>query len=192
MRVLLTGGPPQLVTESPGIWNYQCARLPSTLCVYTAQETNHQRFFEFDALTGQTTELTLAAVKEGWVNWNISPDGKSLAIVKLGPQQKSIIQIVSLGDGSERVIPLPDWEEIGSIDWAPDGKSVWISAVRQRRPAFGTYSAQSILNVDLNGKVTESPDTDGVWFAAIPSPDGLHLALPGATENSNVWPLENF
>ena len=192
MRVPLKGGPPQLVTEAQGIWNFQCARLPSTLCLYTAQEMNHQRFFAFAPLTGQTTELTLATVKGGWVNWNLSPDGKSLAITKIGSQQKSNIRIVDLGDGSERVIPLPEWEEIGSVDWAPDGKSIWVSAMRQRRPAFGTYSAQSIVNVNLNGKVTESPDTDAVWFAAIPSPDGLHLALPGATENSNVWLLEHF
>ena len=52
MRVPLSGGTPQVVLEGPWIWNQQCARLPSTLCVYTPSEPNQQRFLSFDPVTG--------------------------------------------------------------------------------------------------------------------------------------------
>ncbi len=37
MAVPLSGGPPRLVLERSGMGNMQCARLPSTLCLYDAQ-----------------------------------------------------------------------------------------------------------------------------------------------------------
>ena len=38
LRVPLTGGPPELVLEGRGLTNLQCARLPSTLCLYSRRQ----------------------------------------------------------------------------------------------------------------------------------------------------------
>jgi hypothetical protein len=62
MQVPLSGGPPQLVLEGPWIWNHQCARLPSRLCIYTPSETNQQRFFRFDPVTGASSEIATAKI----------------------------------------------------------------------------------------------------------------------------------
>jgi Tol biopolymer transport system component len=44
MRIPVNGGPPQLVLESPAITNLQCARLPSTLCLYSQVEEQRLTF----------------------------------------------------------------------------------------------------------------------------------------------------
>jgi hypothetical protein len=57
----------------------------------------------------------------------------------------------------------------------------------------GPWGYTGVLNVDLNGQVTPVLDEPNlsIW-AAIPSPDGRHLALVGHSEDSNAWLLENF
>jgi len=60
MRVPLTGGPPEFVLEGPGISNHQCARLPSTLCVFSEVGEMDERFFSFDPVKGQPQELVKA------------------------------------------------------------------------------------------------------------------------------------
>ena len=52
MQTPLAGGPAKLVLRAPWISNQQCARLPSTLCIYGPSEPNQQRFFRFDPVTG--------------------------------------------------------------------------------------------------------------------------------------------
>ena len=58
MRVPLAGGPSQLVLEDTGIWDIQCARAPSTLCIYSRIEAGHQKFFRFDPVKGKGKSCT--------------------------------------------------------------------------------------------------------------------------------------
>jgi hypothetical protein len=88
---------------------------------------------------------------------------------------------------------VPRWPIIAGVDWAADNKSVWISVFRGYATGFREDTAQAILNVDLNGKITNTLENDSVWFQwVIPSPDGRRVAISGLTVNSNVWLLENF
>jgi Tol biopolymer transport system component len=48
MRLPVTGGLPQLVLQDVALGNYQCARLPSTLCISSKFEKDGVILFSFD------------------------------------------------------------------------------------------------------------------------------------------------
>jgi len=195
MRLPLAGGPAQFVLEAPWILNQQCARLPSTLCIYTPQDPRQMRFFTFDPVKGLGAEIVAARIEDsgGYNSWSLSPDGRYLASAKLGLKGVPEIRIYSIADSSKKTIAVPHKVGVGGVDWAADSKSVWVSVVRSNGSRFGGYGARAILNVDLNGKITENLESDSLWFdCAIPSPDGRRVALLGENINSNVWLLENF
>lgn|GEM_PF-392651 len=197
MRVPLSGGTPQVVLEGPWIWNQQCARRPSTLCVYTPSEPNQQRFVSFDPMTGASAEISAAKIAgmtgEVFVSWSLSPDGKYLATAARGRNKQPNIRIFSIGDNTEKVVLVPGWGEIGGVDWAADGKSLWVGASRNvvntRRSG-----AWALLRIHFNGTIETVSENGPVKFwAGVPSPDGHRLAFFSATTDpSNVWLLENF
>jgi hypothetical protein len=79
MRVPIAGGPPQFILEGRGINNLQCARLPSTVCIYSELAPGEERFYTFDPLKGKGEEIPGAAIHQGddsSFQWSLSPDGK--------------------------------------------------------------------------------------------------------------------
>ena len=192
MRVPLAGGPSQMILEAPGIMNQQCARLPSTLCVYSQMiSRNEMRVYSFDSNgSGQGHEIEKARVVDQGAysyNWSLSPDGQTLAMVKkVGMQRELSIRLLSLSDGSERFLPVPGFFGIGCLDWAADGKSLWAVT-------YSTTNDKALLNVDLQGKVRPLlQEKQMILGWAIPSPDGSKLAIWEASGGSNVWLVENF
>jgi len=191
MRVPLSGGVPQEILQAPGIWNYQCAEPPAMLCLYSPTEANEQRFFAFDIGTGASHEMEYLRVPGPRPNWSLSPDGEHLAMQMLRPEEDAAIRIWKLSSASSRTIPLAGWPETVGIDWAPDGKSLWIAGKRSRAPGPRDCA---LLQVYVDGKIKVRFEDQSLCFlAGIPSPDGHHLALPVTLPNSsNVWLMENF
>lgn len=193
MRVALTGGLSQPVLEAQAIYNHQCARPPSTRCVYSQIDNDQQRFFSFDPKLGKNTEIAAAKMKlddaPGY-SWSLSPNGKHMVTPKWIGQNKAFgLRIVELetGETREMLVAGPTGEV--TTDWAADGRSIWLGGFKPKGP----WGHSGVLNVDLNGKVGTIVDEPNLsLWAAIPSPDGRHLALVGHSEDSNVWLLENF
>jgi WD40 repeat protein len=195
-RVPLAGGASQVVVEGPEIMGYQCARLPSELCIYGQMESGsgYYRFFTFDPAGGKGTELLAGKVKkrDGPMNtWSLSPDGKYLVTAKgLTPTDDITLRIIKLADGTEQLIPVPEIKLLMGMEWSADGNSIWVGGFMGR----GAGGARSgLLNVSHNGAVKvalRGLNPRVLW--AVPSPDGQRLALLGNTENSNMWLLENF
>jgi DNA-binding winged helix-turn-helix (wHTH) protein len=190
MRAPLVGGPPQTVLEAPGISNQQCARLPSRVCILSKFEPGRERFFLFDPEKGMGAEIGKAeinSVNAYDFNWSLSPDGRMLAMAKReGIQKAPTIRVLPLFEGIEKMIPIPGWAGIGSVDWAADGKSVWATG-------YNSDGSKTLLNVALAGKVRSMLEEKAMTLGwAIPSPDGKHLAIWKAHGDSNVWMLENF
>ncbi len=79
MRVPLAGGPPQFVLEAPGIFDVECARPPSTLCMYAQIQAGQARFFTLDPVKGKGMELSGLKGKRDSFNWCFSPNGKYCA-----------------------------------------------------------------------------------------------------------------
>ena len=194
MRAPLAGGPPKFVVEAPWIWNHQCARFPSTLCIYSPKEPNQQRFFTFDPVTGAGAEILAARVAEPGVGWSLSGDGNYLATALQAIGKDAAIRIFSIADGSSRRIQIPGWSVLTGIDWAADSKSMWVGVQTLGGSPFGGMGPCALLRIGLDGKTRTMGDGGDVCFGyAIASPDGRRLALFGAkADSSNVWLLENF
>src|SRR5262249_19752827 len=98
MRGALGGGGAGKVVEWPKINNFQCARAPSTECVFSSFTNEALEFYEFDAEKGKTNLIFKISDPE-WAlyNWTLSPNGELLALAKkLRGQEEAELQIMSL------------------------------------------------------------------------------------------------
>jgi Tol biopolymer transport system component/DNA-binding winged helix-turn-helix (wHTH) protein len=185
MRVPVEGGIPQLILKAPGLWDAECARLPSHFCIYAQIVGGHQSFHTFDPDTGNSDEYR-AAERAGF-NWILSPDGKSLAwATSLDSPDRFGIRSLNLASGKTRDLPVPEWTDLFGVDWAPNSKGLWL-AVRK------SGGSSAILRVQPNGKVNNvlnAKNRDFYW--TIPSPDGRRLAIVQEMNSSNVSILQNF
>jgi hypothetical protein len=188
MSVPLAGGMPRMVLQAPQLHNFQCERLPSRTCIFGVSTPDKIAFVSFDPATGNTHPIDGLSLPEGGsYNWTLSPDGSTVAIAdwRRGPAPSEIL-LVSLRGRASRTLTLTDWAGISSIDWAADGRSVWVSAV-------GASGEQALLSVDLQGRsipVLRDLQRDVGW--AIPSADGRHIAFWEAGGSSNAWLLRGF
>jgi DNA-binding winged helix-turn-helix (wHTH) protein/Tol biopolymer transport system component len=176
----MAGGTPRLVLQDVGIWNVQCAPLPSAVCMYSNLKGDKTETFRFDVRTGKSSEPPQV---DPWCNWSLSPDGLQRAIVCDG--DKGTIRLRSTVTGERRELKVKGWDELGSIEWSVDGKSLL--------PVWHHDSDTALLKVALDGKVSlllrsSNPEILG----AIASPDGRSLAIAGASTTRNVWQIENF
>ena len=187
MRLQSSGDTPQSVMEVPRIGNYACARPPLDVC-FLAQLSEDQKkvtFKAFDPLRGKAHEvLTLDVHPGGLFNWMPSPDGSRFVFADYNPLEGRIRLLSPKGD-PERDVVVKGWAGFNSVDWAADGKSLFVSS---QSPTGST-----LLRVDLEGRATPLWDQRGSWRTwAIAAPNGRDLAIQGMTSGSNVWMIENF
>jgi DNA-binding winged helix-turn-helix (wHTH) protein/Tol biopolymer transport system component len=180
--VPIRGGAPRLVLKDVGIWNVQCARLPSTICLYGIYQGKQMKTLRFDVRNGQTTDPHQL---EPPGNWSLSPDGSERAITVFDPDQGRI-QLRSTSTGETRELVVSGWSGFRSIDWSHDGKSLRVVSVSRA-------GETTLLNVTLDGSASILLSGSNPRIgAAIPSPDGRFLAIWERTGTSNVWLVENF
>jgi DNA-binding winged helix-turn-helix (wHTH) protein/Tol biopolymer transport system component len=188
MRQPLSGGTPQLILRAPGISNFQCARIPAQTCVLSQVADNRIVFSTFDPATGNQTKIHSMDDPEWFLlNWTLSSDGHTLALAKKhrSPLPADIL-LLNLEGGKQRSLVLDNWFSIGCLDFAADGKSIWVNAT-------SLAGVQTLLNVNLHGKVTaalEEKEMDLGW--AIPSPNGRDVAIWMSAASSNAYLLEDF
>jgi len=182
MRLPLAGGAPQFVLRADGIENFQCARLPSTVCIFAKSSGGAVHFYTFDAVTGKQAEFMKTDMGLKY-NWSLSADGSTLALARWRQPQ---IELVSMRDGARRNLTLQGWPGVASLDWAADGQSLWASSAE-------LGETQALLNIDLHSRIRRvywNREKDVGW--AIPSPDGRRLAIWEEGKSSNAWMLRGF
>jgi DNA-binding winged helix-turn-helix (wHTH) protein/Tol biopolymer transport system component len=183
LAIPIGGGTPRLLLKDVGIWNVQCARLPSTLCLYSITKGNTTETFRFDVRSGIRTGTP--EIDAPYCNWSLSPDGSQRAIILISPKQEKI-QLRPTSTGETRDLVVKGWNGLRNIDWSADGKSLLVG--------WHNYEWDSaLLNVALDGRASVLLHTRGpeVWYA-IPSPDGRLLAIAEAIGTNNVWQIEIF
>jgi Tol biopolymer transport system component/DNA-binding winged helix-turn-helix (wHTH) protein len=173
------GGTPRLVLRDINIHNVQCARLPSTICLYGMSEGDIWKAFRFDVRTGKSTDPPQI---DSPCNWSLSPDGLQRAIVT--PNNHGVIHLQSTSTGKSRDLVVKGWNNLKAIDWSADGKSLLVSW-------HNADMDSALLKVALDGRASILLRTrNDVW--AVPSPDGRLLAIGETTGTKNVWEIENF
>ena len=180
--VSINGGVPRLVLEDTGIYAVECAKAPSTTCLYSVKKGDNLETFQFDVKSGKRGHTPQV---DPYCNWGLSPDGSQRAIVLYGGNV-SKIQLRSTATGKSRDLVLKGWEGLKNIDWSADGQSLFV--------AWHDFQRDSaLLNVRLDGTVSvlmRSSNPEVFW--AIPAPNGRLLAIAEAHSAQNVWQIENF
>jgi Tol biopolymer transport system component len=183
----LGGGIPQLVMEVSQFSNYACARAPSELCFVGefSEDGRKVSIRAFDPLRGKPHEVLNLDVHPGSMyNWMPSPDGSRIVFMDFSPLEGRI-RLLSLKGEPERDIDVKGWTGFNSIDWAADGKSLFVSS---QSPVSST-----LLRVDMEGHATPLWDQPGGFATwAVAAPNGRELAIQGMTSASNVWMIENY
>jgi hypothetical protein len=153
------GGTPRLVLQDISIWNVQCARMPSTICLYSVSKGDIWKTFQFDVRSGKSTDPPQI---DPPCNWSLSPDGSQRAIVAYN--NRGTIQLRSTLTGETRELVVKGWDELMNVDWSADGKSLLVSWVNHDLES-------ALLKVALDGRASVLlRSRNGLW--AIPSPDG--------------------
>jgi WD40 repeat protein len=159
----------------------QCANAPLNFCLYSVAKGDDMETFRFDVKNGKSSYPS--QVDPG-CNWSLSPDGSQRAIVC--PSLKETIRFRSTLTGKMRDLRVTGRNELDSITWATDGKSLLVAG---KTPEGGS----ALLRITLDGKASvllRSTTTE--ILGAIPSPDGRSLALAEKSVYNNVWQIENF
>jgi Tol biopolymer transport system component len=187
IRLPASGGPPQLVLTSSGLVDYRCAKAPADLCVLSEQSADRKRltFIDFDPVRGRGHELKhIDTDPTTFYGSDLSPDGKLLAIEKIGEAQGHI-RILPVGEGKAQDIKVNGWGRLNSLDWTADGKGFLASS--------RTGKGATLLHIDLSGNAQPLwSERTGVVAWGVPSPDGKKVAIFATTTVSNVWMIENF
>ena len=185
MRVSVDGGSPEIVLSGPTYGGLRCARPPSELCLFGERSSDQRQiiFTGFDPLKGRGKEFARypfdPKVDD---NWNLSPDGKWLALVR---PRETVIHFLPLAAGRPHDLSVQGWPGLNSIDFAADSEGLFVNSV--------TTGGSTLLYIDLAGSVhplLQQKSTFQSW--AIPSRDGQHVAIMGQTISANLWMLEDF
>jgi DNA-binding winged helix-turn-helix (wHTH) protein/Tol biopolymer transport system component len=167
MAVPVEGGAARRILNDNGIWNLQCARAPSTLCMYANQRGPRMTLFRFDVTTGKAVQ---AFTENSIGNWSLSPDGNLIAMTVSG-SERDVIQLISPMSGQRNKLKVTGRGSFMNVDWAADGKTLLLTAADAARRI-------SLLRVSLDGHVTVLLEhADSLIAAAVPSPDGRSLAI---------------
>jgi len=139
----IRGGTPRLVLQDVAIFAVECARLPSTICMYSTSKGNARETFLFDVRSGKSTSPPQID-PEGF--WSLSPDGSQRAFVAVGSSQRTI-QLRPTFSGETRELVVKGWSGLMHIDWSADGRSLLVGW-------HGHEGDSALLKVTLDGKVS--------------------------------------
>jgi len=178
----VAGGAPRVVMPGKGIFNFQCAMSPSTLCIFAQVDERYHTFRVFDLEHGAGRELLKLPYPENG-NWSLSSDGAKLALFL----DKHRIRFFSIATGEARDVSVKDWPLING-DWGANSQTVFM-------PSQTPDGVPVILEVDQTGKakvvLQGKPNTDFGWM--IQSPDSRYAVVGEYIPTDNdAWILDDF
>jgi hypothetical protein len=177
-----------------------CARAPASLCAIAERSSDGKEitFTAFDPLKGRAARSSVwmsspaAAATYGTFPRMalVSPSSSFLAgqLVTRQQDNKSASSPWTASPRGRFVVK--GWDNLQSVDWAADGKAMFVSGT--------TPQGSALLHVDLQGNARVLWERKGgmePWFAlapwAVPSPDGRHWAIYDWKLSSNMQMMES-
>ena len=188
MRMPIEGGAAAFVLS--GDHSYRCASAPANLCILSEVSGKQAVFYELDPLKGRGRELARADIKKNFHAWDLSPNGKNIALVAPAEEQ---VRIINTDSGDVRSVPLKGWNMLQFVSWTADGRRLYLSGARDFTAA--AYYEFAIFEADLAGNIKMLVQMSGAkgWIhRPVASPDGRYLIYNERTWPSSVMMLENF
>lgn len=198
MRMPASGGSPELVLGIPNLDRCFCTRLPLNFCLAGVRDGKQLVFYAFDpgkklppGGIPQNQLREVARTDFGPIDWGLSPDGSSIAMVR-PDDPEGRIHILTLPNPARhaaegiRDVVVAGRSGFMELNWAADGKGWYVANPSVLDEAHFFY-------IDLRGRSTvlKSPESVSTPWG-VPSPDGRHLAFMNATMSRNAWLVENF
>ncbi len=184
MRVPVGGGTPAEVPIGGMLDEFRCALASGARCVLrTSVPGEYRAYFDLDPIRGKGRELARVAwSSEILGDWDVSPDGKYVAIPN-HESREARIRVVSLepglGEARERDLVLNGLTDLNGLVWAADGSGWFVSV--------NVPVSKRLFYVCLDGRIHPLGDIQG-W--AVPSPDGRHVAFLNNIIATNAWLIE--
>jgi DNA-binding winged helix-turn-helix (wHTH) protein/Tol biopolymer transport system component len=178
MRVPFAGGRPEQVLTAAGAAWPRCAIRGG--CVLFEQEGDRWIIWSLDALRGKGERL--CSIPFNRSGEALSPDGNAVALVVERSGSMNRIRVYSLRGEPRQDVVVENASGLIHLDWGDAG---FFSVNR-------TPSRSELLFIQLDGTSHVLWSGEGTPMAAIPSPDGTHLAIAGLTRQSNAWMLSGF
>lgn len=161
------------------------------------QEVDGWDLFAVDAATGSER---LLASSEDWPNRGyLSPDGETLAVVRLGPGSRSSVVVLQTSGGEVREVFRRDAPEriaanFPGIVWAADSRSFLFAT-----PGVDRHGIPGRMwKADLSGSAPTVVELDGGGLrpgrdgdVAI-HPDGNRIAFVGGEPTGEIWMMTNL
>ena len=183
MRVPLAGGRPEEVFATDGFAFPRCS--VGGRCVLFEQHQDRYVISSFDPVRGKGERL--GSVPSTVSGEDLSPDGNSVAVLDAA-RPTNRIQIYSLQGELQKEVVVENAGVLEGLDWGGTGAGFF--------SANHTAGRSELLFIRLDGtsRVLSSSQqgTSGVLAAAIPSPNGTHLAMAAYTRHANVWLLTGW
>ena len=180
MRVPLAGGRPEQVLAPTGVAWPKCA--VRGRCVLFEQDKDRWIISSLDPVRGKGERL--CSIPFNTRGEDLSPDGNAVALVVEDARSMNRIRIYSLRGELQKEVVVENASALVNLDWGGTGAGFFSSNQTPGR------SELLFIRPDGTSRVLWSQQGDSV--AAIPSPDGTHLAIAGWTRQSNVWMLTDF
>ncbi len=193
MRAPVTGGPATFLFRDDSSSDFNCPQRSGLPCLINDVDADRkqQTFYSFDPVSGSRRELfKLFASSLGLANTSISPDGSEIAMLRY--DTRAHVEIRSLDGQMKKKFDVKGWPSALSLDWAADGKALFISSAGLINSPSAPIGA-TLLRVDLEGNAQPIWDTStGRASWGIASPDGKYLAIWEPALEGNIWRLDNF
>lgn len=187
MRVPADGGAPELVFESSVQADFHCPRSAGAAadCILGERGDNNQYTFRrFDPVYGLGEEIVSIEDRPPFVNWDLSPDGRLVAVVhNNGPAR-----VIDLETGTEREISRDGWTLGEFVSWTASGRGLIMDA----NPSAILFR-KGLVYVPLDSdEIYVLRHEPNQWHVQPKvSPDGRQLAFSLMIFSGNAWMIEN-
>jgi Tol biopolymer transport system component len=187
-RADLSGGSVETMFKLPDHdTKIDCPSDPTASCLISERSGDEVVLYEMDGVKGRGRVVArIGGLGAAWSKWSLSPDGSRVAYLE-DSTSGFLIKILNLADSSTIELLLKGRNNVQSVAWAPDGKSLFA--------ANNDYGKCAIFRVDFQGntRVLLESGPGGEWLGnPLPSLDGRYLAYQEIGFYSDYWILEGF
>ncbi len=184
-RIPDIGGPPEEVLSGFPFLNIECLPGAASECLAGHIDGNEYVFTSFDAETGNAQELLRISHRAPFTNWDLSPDGSTLAVVH---NDDDAVRLISLPSGQEKILRVQGWTSFEFVSWAGDGQRLFLNA------GFNIAGKLAdLISVDLQGNASILRQAVSQWHVdPVTSPDGRYVAFSSMPFHGNAWLITEF